>query len=120
MPAKNYRGTAERIDIFTATAAVTGSTAVVEDGWAGFPVASAIIGADFVLAIEGEFEVNFIATSVVGTLVYITVATGALTIVAGSGKREFGKVTRIQGQLGTLTGKMWMKISPYATAVTTP
>ena len=120
MPAKAYRGTADRVDIYTATAAVTGSVPVVEDGWAGFPVASAAIGEDYVLHVEGEFEVAFLSGAVVGQIVYITAASGALSLTAGSGKREFGKVTRIQGQLGTATGKMWIKISPYSSATTTP
>ena len=120
MPAKAYRGTADRVDIYTAAAPVTGSVPVVEDGWAGFPVFSAAAGEDYVLHVEGEFEIDFINTSVVGTVVYITAASGALSLTAGSGKREFGKVTRIQGQLGTATGKMWIKISPYVSATTTP
>jgi len=118
MPAKAYRGVADRVDISSAAAAVTANTPLVEDGFAGVPITDAAIGEPYTMHIEGEFEFNYIATAAVGSLVYITAADGTLSLAAGVGKREFGKVTRIQGELGVPTGKMWVKISPYSHAVT--
>lgn len=118
MPAKAYRGVADRIDISSAAAPVTASTPVVEDGWAGVPITSAAVGEPYTMHVDGEFEFNFIATAAVGSLVYITAADGTLTIAPASGRRPFGKVTRVQGELGVATGKMWVRVSPFTYAVT--
>lgn len=119
MPARNYKGRSDRVDIQAAAAARTHGVPTMENGWHGIPITKAALGEGYTLQVEGEVEVPFISTSVVGTLVYITAADNTLAITSGSGKREFGKVTRIQGdRYGTPTGKMWVKFSPYAHSVT--
>jgi hypothetical protein len=119
MPANNYKGVGDRVNITTAAAAVTRGVPVVEDGWAGIPVTSAALGAPYVLQVDGEFELDYVASAAVGDLVYITAADGTISLSGGTGKRPFGKVTQVQGDVfGTPTGKMWVRIAPFTYNVT--
>jgi hypothetical protein len=59
--------------------------------------------------------VSFVTSAVQGSTVYITDATGALTLSPGTGKRVFGKVSAVPGASNTGTyakepasGKMWV------------
>lgn len=120
--ATSYKGQASRVHITSAAAAVTGGVAVVEDGWAGIPLTDAATGAAYTLAVEGEFEVDFITSSAVGDYVLIAESDNALTRAAslpssGSAKRLFAKVTAVPGASGTgtygnfpVSGKMWIKL----------
>lgn len=113
--ANNYRGTGSVVRIKSAAAAVTSGNPKVEGGFHGVVANSAAVGAAYSLYIDGEHEVTFVTSAVQGSTVYITDATGALTLSSGSGKRIFGKVSAVPGASNTGTylkepasGKMWV------------
>jgi hypothetical protein len=113
--AKTYRGTGDVVRIKSAAAAVTAGTPIVEGGFHGVPQTTVASGGTYSLAITGEHEVSFVTSAVQGSTVYITDATGALTLSSGTGKRVFGKVSAVPGASSTGTyakepasGKMWV------------
>ena len=113
--ATNYRGTGDVVRIRSAAAAVTAGTPKVEGGFHGVPQTTVATGGTYSLAITGEHEVTFVTNAVQGSTVYITDATGALTLSSGTGKRVFGKVSAVPGASSTGTyakepasGKMWV------------
>jgi hypothetical protein len=72
-------------------------------------------GGTYSLAITGEHEVPFVTSAVLGSTVYITDATGALSLSSATGKRILGKVSAVPGASNTGTyakepasGKMWV------------
>jgi predicted RecA/RadA family phage recombinase len=113
--AKNYRGTGSVVRIKSAAAAVTAGSPKVEGGFHGVVANTAAIGGSYSLHITGEHEVDFVSSAVQGSTVYITDATGALTLSGAAGKRIFGKVSAVPGASNTGTylkepasGKMWV------------
>ena len=120
--ATSYKGQATRVHIPSAGAARTQGVPVIESQWAGIPLTTAASGAPYTLAVDGEFEIDFIASSVVGDWIMIAASDNALTRVAslpssGSARRLFAKVTAVPGASGTgtfgnspVSGKMWVKI----------
>lgn len=116
--AKNHKGDATRITIFSAAAAVTSGVAHYEGGFAGIPITSAAIGQSYDMFIDGEFALPNLSGAVQGDLVYITVASDVLAAAAGTGLRPLGKVTRAQGAEGVPTGFMWVRIAPFAWSAT--
>jgi predicted RecA/RadA family phage recombinase len=117
--AKNYKGTADRIDIFSAGSTFTSGTPRVEGGWAGVPVTSGSTGDRYTMIVDGEFALTAPAGSPAqGDLVYITAADGTLKFSSTTGDRPLGKITRIAGNEGVPTGIMWVRISPFTYAVT--
>lgn len=113
--ARNYRGTGSVVRIKSASAAVTAGSPKVEGGFHGIVGVSASSGDPYPLHITGEYEVDAVASVAQGSTVYITDATGALTLSAGSGKRVFGKCSGVYGAGSTSTfgkepasGKMWV------------
>lgn len=85
MPSKNYRGVADRVDVFSAAAPVVSSTAVVENNWAGFPITSAAAGSPYTMHVEGEFEVEMVVSAAQGDVIYVEPVAGALSLTAPAG-----------------------------------
>jgi predicted RecA/RadA family phage recombinase len=124
---KNYRSTGERV-IVVAAAARTSGTAYVEQNIAGIAEVSAAQNDRYALALEGEFQVAFISSSVKGDVVCINDTTHALTRIAyggavQSGTRAFATVTAVPGDGITAdatkepkTGYMWIKLLPQQIA----
>jgi hypothetical protein len=124
--ATSYKGQATRIHIPSAGAARTTGVPVVESGWVGIPLTSAASGASYTLAVEGEFEIDFITSCVVGDFVTIDASSNALarsTSIPDTSddKRILGKVTAVPGASGTgtfgnspVSGKMWIKLMETA------
>lgn len=124
--AKNRRdsGSKDARVIVKAAAARTSGVPVVENNIHGVPETDAALNARYALRIEGEYEIAFIASSVVGDRVDINDTTFALTRVAAGGAiagstRPFGQVTAVPGNGPTgdatkepKTGKMWVRLHP--------
>ena len=120
--ATSYKGQADRVHIPAAGAARVQGVPVIESQWAGIALTTAASGAPYTLAVEGEFELTFVASSVVGDWIMIAAADNAITRVAtlpgaGTARRLFAKVTAVPGSSGTgtygnspVSGKMWVKI----------
>lgn len=113
--AKNHRGTGSIVRIKSAGGARVSGTPYVEGGFHGIAATSCASGGTYNLHIDGEWEVDFVSSSVQGSTVYITDSTGALTLSSGTGKRIFGKVSAVPGASSTGTyakepasGKMWV------------
>jgi predicted RecA/RadA family phage recombinase len=124
---KNYRGTGDRVHVI-AGAARTSGQAVVETNLHGFAETSAAINAGYSLRLTGVFEIDFIASSVVGDVVLINDTTNALTRVAydaavSAGTRAFAKVVGVPNATPPInvpvpvTGKMWIKLLDQAGAL---
>lgn len=116
--ARNYRGTGDVVRIKAAGAAVTGGSPKVEGGFHGIVGVSAGSGEPYPLHINGEYEVDAVASVAQGSTVYITDASGALTLTSGAGKRIFGKCSAVYGSGQTSTfgkepasGKMWVVLA---------
>lgn len=107
------RGDGLRIPV-VAGGARTGGTPIVDEGFAGVPVNTVASGAEYTMYLYGEFELTYVATAARGSVVYITDADGTLTLAAGVGKRVFGRVSKIQGDSGCPTGKMWVVLAGVA------
>ena len=116
--ARNYRGTGTVVRIKSAAAAVTGGSPKVEGGFHGIVGVSAAAGEPYPLHIDGEYEVNAVASVVQGSTIYITDSSGALSLTSGSGKRIFGKCSAVYGAGSASTfgkepasGKMWVRLA---------
>lgn len=124
--ATSYKGQATRIHIPSAGAARTQGVPVLENGWLGIPLTTAASGASYTLAVEGEFEIDFIASCVLGDFVVYDESAGTLSRatsipLTSDDKRILGKVTAVPGASGTGTfgnapasGKMWIKLMETA------
>jgi predicted RecA/RadA family phage recombinase len=121
LPARNYRGMAERT-IVTAAAARTAAQVVVEENLPGIAAVDAAIGAKYEIHLEGEFELAFATGALKGDAIYINKGTFALSRVAanvapGAGVGIlFAKVTGVPGNgadannVEPKAGKMWVKL----------
>jgi predicted RecA/RadA family phage recombinase len=118
---KNYRGTGDRVIVVAGGTRVSG-TPYVEQNIAGIAETDAASGARYALKTEGEFELDFVTSTVKGDLIHINATTFALTRTAygtagGSGTRPFAIATAVPGDGITAdatkepkTGKMWVKL----------
>ena len=93
----------------TAAGARTSGAVVVEEGWVGFASTDAASGAVYALDCRPgiKYEITKIGAEAKGDFVYVTAATGVLTLTAASGKKLFAKVVETEGGAvyGTPTGK---------------
>ena len=100
----------------TAAAARTSGSVVVEEGWVGVATTDAASGAVYALDCRPgiKYEIDKIGAEVKGDYVYVTVATGALTLSSAAGKRLFAKVVEAEGgsNYGTPTGKTLIALQP--------
>lgn len=124
---KNYRGTGEKVHVI-AGAARTSGQAVVETNLHGFADTSAANTAAYSLRLEGMYEIDFIASSVVGDVILINDTTNALTRIAydaavSAGTRAFAKVVGVPNASPPanmpvpVSGKMWIKLLDQAGAL---
>lgn len=127
MPSSNYKSDGKVVKV-AAAGAVTAGTPVIEDGHVGVAQnTTGASGGNLYLMTEGEFEVNFVPSCVVGDYVQIAAANNAVTRVAyalgaaaASGNRLLGQVSAVYGAGNTsthgkypVTGKMWIKLLPW-------
>lgn len=114
--AKNLREGSQGMVHVTAAAIRTGGVPCVEEGWAGVPTIDVAVGKVYALDCRPyiKYEITKIGAEAKGDIVYITVATGALTLTAGTGKRRFGKVVEIENGTiyGTPAGKTLIALEP--------
>lgn len=120
--ALNYRGTGAKITV-TAAAGRTGGIPVVENNLAGIPQNTVLTGQKYPLAIEGVYDIAFIASSVIGDIVCINDTTNALTRIAydatvAVGTRPLGTVVAVPGAgiKEPKSGRMHIKLLPQAIA----
>ena len=120
---KTYRSTGSRI-LVTAGGTRTSGQAAIDNNFAGFAETDAASGAKYWLRISGEFEIAFIASSVIGDTVLINDSTLALTRVAydaavSAGTRAFAKVTAVPGAgiTAPASGLMWVKLLEQTNAL---
>lgn len=124
MPAKNYRGKAERLLVTAAAARVAGQV-VVEENIPGIAMVDAAAQAKYEIHVEGEFELAIPAGTppAKGDAIYIHPTTFALTRVAArtaptaaSGVILFARVTGVPGNgvdannAEPKSGKMYVKL----------
>jgi hypothetical protein len=122
--ATNYKGEGLKVLIPSAGGARTAGTVALDNGWVGVVQTTVASGAQYVLAVEGEYEVDFITSSVQGDYILFDESAGTLSRsttvpLTSDDKRLFAKVTAIPGTPGThgdypASGKMWVKILPTA------
>ena len=104
----------------TAASARTSGSVVVEEGWHGFATTDAASGAVYALDCRQgiKYEIDKIGAEAKGDVVYITVASAALSLSSDSGKAPFAKVVEAEGgtTYGTPTGKTLVALLPQAEA----
>jgi predicted RecA/RadA family phage recombinase len=118
--ATNYKGEGGKVLIPSAAANVTAGTIVLENGWVGVVQTTVTAGNPYILATEGEYEIDFITSSVQGDFVALDASSGALSRATAipetsDDKRIVAKVTAVPGTPGThgtypASGKMWVKM----------
>lgn len=123
MPAKNYRGRAERVLVTAAAARVAGQV-VVEGNIPGIAMVDAALNAKYEIHVEGEFELAIPAGTppVKGDAIYINKGTFALSRVAANTAPLAGngillaKVTGVPSDgvdpnnVAPAAGKMYVKL----------
>lgn len=121
---KNYRGGGSSLrEAVTAAVGRTGGVPVVEEGFAGVPEVTALVGQRYALRRDGEFEFNLGGTPAKGNDLLIDTVTFALSAVARGtapvgNNVVLGRITAVPGNPNTgkstdpepAAGKIWATI----------